>query len=110
MNENVLESDAVLKSFVENVVPVIKRDLAASQVLIFGSRVKGEATKESDVDVIIVSDFFRGIKFVKRMAAVLRLIRFSRHVDFICYTPEEFERIKDASIVVKTAVSEGVIA
>lgn len=71
MNENILQSDTVLKSFIENVIPVIKKDLSPSKILIFGSRVSGKATDESDIDVIIVSEFFKGIKFIKRMAVVL---------------------------------------
>ncbi len=110
MNENILMSDAVLKSFVETVVPVIKAYLSPSKILIFGSRVRGEATEASDVVVIIVSDFFSGIRFVKRMAIVLKKIRFSRHVDVICYTPDEFEKIKESSIVVKSALNEGISA
>ena len=69
---------------------------------------RGEATSVSDIDVIIVSDFFKGIRFVKRMGVVLKKIRFSRHVDFICYTPEEFEEIRNSSIIVKEALLEGI--
>ncbi len=100
MNNQILKSDAVLNSFIETVVPVIKQDLSPSKVLIFGSRVRGEASEDSDIDVIIVSDFFKGIKFIKRMAVVMKKFRFTRHVDFICYTPEEFEKIQDSSIIV----------
>ncbi len=110
MNKNTIQTDAILKSFIHLAVPIIKQDFAASKVIIFGSRVKGSATDESDIDVIIVSDFFKGIKFVKRMATVLKKITFPQHVDFICYTPEEFEKIQSSSIVVKSALSEGIFA
>jgi len=110
MNEHIIQSDPVLRSFMETAVPLIKSSISPSKILIFGSRVRGEATEESDVDVIIVSDFFKGIKFVKRMAVVLKKIRFSRHVDFICYTPEEFEKIQNSSIVIKSAINEGIAA
>lgn len=108
MHDNIIQSDAVLKSFIETAVPKIKEYLAPSRIIIFGSRVRGKATEDSDIDVIVISDLFRGIKFVKRMALVLKKVRFPRHVDFICYTPEEFERIRNSSIVVKTAVKEGI--
>jgi len=110
MNKNILQSDTILNSFIETVVPEIRKYFNPSKILIFGSRVSGEATENSDIDVIIVSDFFRGIKFVKRMADVLRKIKFSRHIDFICYTPEEFEKIQESSTVVKAALLEGIFA
>jgi predicted nucleotidyltransferase len=110
MNKIILQSDTILNSFIETVVPEIRKYFNPSKILIFGSRVSGEATENSDIDVIIVSDFFRGIKFVKRMADVLRKIKFSRHIDFICYTPEEFEKIQHSSTVVKAALLEGIFA
>lgn len=93
MNEKITQSDSLLKSFVETVVPVIRKELDSSKILIFGSRARGKSTEESDIDVIIVSDSFKGIKFVKRMAIVLKKIRFPKHIDFICYTQDEFENI-----------------
>jgi len=103
-----VHTDAVLKSFVETVIPILRERLAPSKVLIFGSRARGEAGKDSDIDVIIVSEAFRGTRFVKRMSTVLKMVNFPRHVDFICYTSEEFERMKGSSIVVKAAVGEGI--
>jgi len=109
MNDKTIQQDVVVKSFIEKVVPVIKKDITPTKILIFGSRVRGESRKDSDLDVIIVSDFFKGIKFVKRMTAVLKKIRFSKHVDIICYTPEEFEKIQSSSTVIKNAVEEGIV-
>ncbi len=110
MNENIPGSDLILNSFIETVIPVIKKELSPSKVLIFGSRVTGEATDDSDIDVIIVSDFFKGIKFIKRMAVVMKKFRFAKHVDFICYTPEEFEKMQDSSVIVKSALTDGILA
>lgn len=110
MNENSLHSDTILRTFVETVIPLIKKELSPSKVLIFGSRVRGEASEDSDIDVIIVSDFFKGIKFIKRMAVVLKKFRFSKHVDYICYTQEEFEKNQNASVIVKAASTEGILA
>jgi predicted nucleotidyltransferase len=67
-----------VKSFIENVVPVIRKDIAPEKILIFGSRVRGKPHEDSDLDVIIVSDFFKGIKFVKRMTIVLKKYNFQR--------------------------------
>jgi predicted nucleotidyltransferase len=109
-NQDVTISDPVLKTFIETVVPVIKEKMAPSKIVIFGSRVRGEATEDSDIDVIIVSDVFKGIKFVKRMAMVLKIFRFTKHVDLICYTPDEFEKIQNGSVIIESALSEGIFA
>lgn len=40
------------------------------------------------------------------MENMLKLVRFPKHVDYLCYTPEEFERIKDSSSIVEDALEE----
>ncbi len=73
------------------------------KVVMFGSRITGRATEASDLDVIIVSKEFQEIPFVKRMGELLKAARFPKHVDYFCYTPEEFERVKDSSAIIEQA-------
>lgn len=96
--------DEWIAKFRKEVLPHIIEDTKPSRVLIFGSRVKGDPTDESDIDVIIVSSAFEGIPFVKRMEKMLKLARFRKHVDYLCYTPAEFERIKKSSSIVEDAM------
>ena len=72
--------------------------------MLFGSRAQGKAREESDLDVIIISDEFRNIPFIKRMTTIRRAVRFPKHVDYLCYTPEEFENIKTTSSIVMDAL------
>jgi hypothetical protein len=41
---------------------------------------------------------------------VMRSVRFQKYVDYLCYTPEEFETIKDASSVIEDALEESIKA
>ena len=75
-------------------------------MLLFGSRAAGNARPDSDLDLIIVAEAFAGIPFVRRMAYVLGLARFPKHVDYLCYTREEFTRIRESSSVVQGALQE----
>ena len=102
--------DGWIRRFKDEALPLIKSEMRPEKILIFGSRARGDATGDSDVDVIIVSTEFEGIPFVKRMARVLRLIHFEKHVDAICYTPEEFERAKKESAIVMDAVEYAEVA
>ncbi len=103
-------SDVWLDRFQKEALPRIVREFKPVKVIFFGSRVKGGAKEDSDIDVIIISEAFRGIPFLKRMEKVLKVARFPKHVDFLCYTPEEFERIKDSSAIVREAMEEYVEA
>ena len=78
------------------------------EILLFGSHASGNADEWSDIDVIVVSKAFAEIPFMKRMPYVLRLINFEKHVDAICYSPQEFEDMKTKSSVIMDALDNGV--
>jgi predicted nucleotidyltransferase len=101
-------TDIWLDKFCKTALPVIRAECNPVKVILFGSRVTGMATDSSDLDVIVVSDFFKAISFVKRAAILLKKIRFEKHIDMICYDPEEFERVKLSSAILQDALSYGV--
>jgi predicted nucleotidyltransferase len=99
--------DIWLQRFEKKVLPVLESEFKPETVIIFGSRVTGSAQEGSDIDVFIISQLFKDIPFIKRMPMVLRKTRFEKHVDYICYTPTEFENIKDKSSVIMDALENG---
>jgi len=100
-----MKNDRLLDEYQQAVVPKIVRLFSPAKILIAGSRAKGTAAKDSDIDVIIIADAFLGVPFVRRMALVMKSARFKKHVDYFCYTPEEFERLKLTSGILRDAVS-----
>ncbi len=104
-----MRQDRWVERFVEEVLPKLDRVFKPSLVVIFGSRVRGDADEESDLDVIVVSKAFADIPFLKRMPLLLRLADFAKHIDFLCYTPEEFAKLKGSSSVISRALSEGIV-
>ena len=75
----------------------IKKDYSAERVILFGSYAKGNATEDSDVDLLIVAPTKE--RFFERMASVRRLIRDLRDglaVSPIVLTPRELEKRREA--------------
>ena len=69
-------------------------DLGVARVLLFGSRARDGAAPDSDYDLILVSDHFRGVPRTKRQIGLRRLfycVGGHAPMDLICLTPEEFE-------------------
>jgi len=95
--------------FIDEGLPKLLMAVRPSRVIISGSRVRGEVGEASDLDVIVVADSFRDIPFLKRMPLLLKLVRFEKHIDFLCYTEEEFEQVKETSSIVKSALEEGTV-
>ncbi len=79
-----------------------------TKMIFFGSMATGESHKDSDIDLIIVSQSFRRVSFWKRAMALYDYWDLDYPVDFICFTPEEFENKTRGVTIVSEAVKEGI--
>lgn len=85
-----------------------KEKSGIDKVIVFGSVAKGEASKHSDVDLVLVDDRFRGKDFFERARGLYKYWDSKYPVDFLCYTPEEFEKLEGQVSIVREAVRTGV--
>jgi len=66
----------------------LKRKFNLSKIILSGSRAKGNYLKESDYDLIIVSDYFKDIPFLERMKLVYELCDLDINVDILGCIPK----------------------
>lgn len=78
-----------------------------TQMILFGSRARGDHLKTSDVDLIVVSPDFAGIPFLQRIREVSEFWDSDLALEVLPYTPEEFARKKEEIGIVAVAVREG---
>ena len=104
-----MEKDEWVEKFKQQILPQIVKEYRPKRILLFGSRIKRTSNMNSDLDVIIISDSFYNIPFISRMSHVLKKFKFTKHIDYLCYTPEEFERIKDNSSILIDALEDAEI-
>lgn len=77
------------------------------RLILFGSRATGKARKESDIDLLVVSPAFKNVKSGRGKDLYL-FWNLDYPVDFVCYTPEEFEKQKKQISLVRMALKEGI--
>jgi len=99
----VLEAITFLKQQLE------KSGLHFSKLILFGSQATGNATEDSDVDIVVLSDDFRDKDIFERVrltmdAEILTIKKFTIPFDIITMTPEEFE---SGSSLIGLYTSEG---
>jgi len=86
----------------------VRKKYNISKAIFFGSRARDEHLKDSDYDIILVSEDFKDIFFSKRTAL---MYDFWQHwpieIEPLCYTPEEFETKKKQIGIVSEAIKEG---
>jgi predicted nucleotidyltransferase len=75
---------------------LIDSGLNISKIILFGSQAKGNQTKESDIDLVIISDDFKEKNIFERAnitkdAEIKTIKKFLIPFDIVTLTPEEFE-------------------
>lgn len=86
----------------------LKNNIHVEKIIFFGSMASGKPHKDSDIDLIIVSEDFRGKKFRYRAIGFYNYWDINSPVDFLCYTPEEFKKLKKQITIVKDAIETGI--
>lgn len=98
-------ADKKIKDFVNRV----RKKYSIDKAIFFGSRARGDYFNNSDYDIILVSNDFKGVFFTERIS---RLYSFWKYypldIEPICYTPEEFEIKRKQYGTVRQAVKEGI--
>ncbi len=100
--------DERVARFRDEVLPRLVEKFQPSKVLVFGSRARGDALKDSDLDLLIVADAFEGIRWLDRPVRVFEDCDIRLGVELLCYTPEEYDRKRRELGIVRTATEEGV--
>ncbi len=80
----------VLKDFKKK----LAKNFQVEKIILFGSRANGKTHEWSDFDIIVVSRKFEGMVSYVRSAKMYDFWDSDYPVDFLCYTPKEFNRLK----------------
>ena len=101
-------TDPEVRRFLRDKWALIEEQFAPRHAILFGSRITGTPNEWSDIDLIVVSERFADIRFVKRAYAFQTAIRPHIAMTSLCYTPEEFKSLRSGIGVVADACREGV--
>ena len=96
------DDEALLNRYAETV----RARVRASAVVLFGSRARGDAFRESDYDVAVISADFRGLTLRERWKRIDGAWEAPRAVEEVCLTPEELAGL--GSLLVCDIVEEGI--
>ena len=97
------EKEAIIQA-----LKTFKRRSQLEKVIFFGSRTTRTYKPDSDIDLIIVSKRFRKQRPLKRAPPLYMKWNLDYPVDFLCYTPEEFEALKTKVTIVREAIQHGI--
>ena len=80
-----------------------------AKVILFGSRARGNALLESDYDLCIISEEFKGMNLRKRLEELYNLMLNNPfNAEIIAVTPEEFSRLSKTLTIYRDIRKYGV--
>ncbi|MBC7333038.1 MAG: nucleotidyltransferase domain-containing protein [Actinobacteria bacterium] len=85
----VAEREKHLKRNLDKIVEDLKRKYNPEKIILFGSFASGRVKEYSDLDLLIVKNTNK--RFWDRIKEVVKLCDYDVGVDFLVYTPEEYE-------------------
>ena len=103
------KTDERVEEFRSKFLPKVMAVFHPRLVLAFGSRARGDSLKHSDLDLLIVSDAFHGVRWLDRSVRVIDAIGLTFGADLLCYTPEEYRRKREELSIVRTASENGLV-
>ena len=100
------------KKIAKSYVKKLESKLPVKKALLFGSAARGKMNKNSDIDIIVISDNFKKMKLINRLVFLSRFRGeefLDWPMDILGYTPKEFEKLSKVSTMFSEAKKEGVV-
>lgn len=82
---------ARINNNLQAVVRDLKRYYDPDKIILFGSVVSGKTGPHSDIDLVVIKR--TSLPFFKRAQQLAELLDYDVDIDFLVYTPEEFDRM-----------------
>ena len=97
-----------LKLKLKQIKEKLQKSEKIEKMYLFGSRARGDELLTSDVDVLVISPKYEGIKHTLRMDSYLDLWDENVDLEVFCYTPKEIEKLSKRIGFVSQALKEGI--
>ena len=78
------------------------------KAILFGSSVRGDRLVESDIDLIVISSDFKRMNSAQRFLILQKNWKSKTELEAFGFTPEEFAKVKDKSLILQETVEHGV--
>ena len=80
-----------LRREAKRIASVLSKSYRPEKIILFGSSVSGRVDEWSDLDMVIIKKTDK--RFYDRVSDVMMLADSEEPIDFLVYTPEEFENM-----------------
>ena len=98
------ERQAKLQAELNRFMPILINQFKALKIIVFGSLAGNEVSEWSDLDIVVVRD--TPLRFLDRIAELIQTLQPQVGVDFLVYTPDEWDRLIKENLFVRQEIFE----
>jgi len=91
--------EEILNRFAEQ----LRENYGPVEIYLFGSFAKGDWLEDSDIDIIVVSEKFKGKPMPERVNSIRKLAPENLAFEILAYTPKELKEALTRSVVIQDA-------
>lgn len=99
-----MERQQKLQSELDRFLPIMINQFRALKIIIFGSFAGNEVSEWSDLDIVVVRD--TPLRFLDRSAELIQALQPQVGVDFLVYTPDEWDCLTRENLFVRKEIFE----
>ncbi len=95
-----------IEATIKLLIDALSEKIKINSIYVFGSSIRDDWLKHSDIDLIIVSQDFKNLPFIKRIDIIEEIQwkkRIKPHIDAIPLTPEELNEKIESSAAIMNA-------
>lgn len=112
MDQDVITRDraayaALLEQSLRQIIATLSSRAEVERVSLFGSYARGRADLFTDLDILVVMETEKG--FLERLRLLYSLLAVPVDLDLVCYTPQEYEVLKDRPFLKRILQEEVVL-
>ena len=80
-----------LAEALDHILWILTTQYQPDKIILFGSMANAEVSEWSDLDLVVIKDTL--LPFIQRLEEIALLCRVNVGVDYLVYTPQEFEQM-----------------
>ena len=96
-----------IQNSIQKITDTIIKNYQPEKIILFGSVVAGEMRKDSDLDFVLIKETKK--RFYDRIGEALKIVRSitpKPPIDFLVYTPYEFEEMTTNNYFVRNEITK----
>jgi predicted nucleotidyltransferase len=99
-----IERQQKLQSELDRFLPILIDQFKALKIIVFGSLAGNEVAEWSDIDLVVVR--VTRLRFLDRSAELIQALQPRVGVDFLVYTPDEWDCLQRENLFVRKEIFE----